>query len=105
MQLELIKKGLSETDVEPERIWVVPSALREKWTLRQFAECFEGVPTPIEGRKMEAEKDEEDEDGEGKSMRKWAGDDVKRVLLATVDDDSTVVYYVVHDGIVKPRQN
>ena len=29
----------------------------------------------------------------------------KRVLLATVDDDSTVVYYIVHDGIVKPRQN
>ena len=29
----------------------------------------------------------------------------KRVLLATVDNDSTVVYYIIHDGIVKPRQN
>ena len=29
----------------------------------------------------------------------------KRILLATVDDDSTVVYYIIHDGIVKPRQN
>ena len=29
----------------------------------------------------------------------------KRLLLATLDDDSTVVYYIVHDGIVKPRQN
>lgn len=103
MQLELIKKGLSEEDVEPERIWVVPSALREKWTLRRFAECFEGVPTPWENR--ESEKDIGDDEGDGKEMRKWAGDDVKRVLLATVDDDSTVVYYVVHDGIVKPRQN
>jgi len=27
------------------------------------------------------------------------------VLLATLHDDSTVVYYVMHDGIVKPRQN
>lgn len=106
MQLELIKKGLSEEDVEPERIWVVPSALREKWTLRRFAECFEGVPTPFEGRNMEAENDGDgQEDAKGGEVRKWAGDDVKRILLATVDDDSTVVYYVVHDGIVKPRQN
>jgi hypothetical protein len=22
-----------------------------------------------------------------------------------LNDDSTVVYYIVHDGIVKPRQN
>jgi len=29
----------------------------------------------------------------------------KRLLLAVVSDDSTVVYYFVHDGIVKPRQN
>jgi len=26
-------------------------------------------------------------------------------LLATLTDDSTVVYYIMHDGIVKPRQN
>jgi len=29
----------------------------------------------------------------------------KRVLLATVSDDSTIVYYIVHEGLVKPRQN
>ncbi len=29
----------------------------------------------------------------------------KRVLLATIQDDSTIVYYFIHDGIVKPRQN
>ena len=34
---------------------------------------------------------------------KWRS--TKRVVLATVSDDSTVVYYIVHDGIVKPRQN
>lgn len=29
----------------------------------------------------------------------------KRVSLALVNDDGTVVYYFVHDGVVKPRQN
>lgn len=29
----------------------------------------------------------------------------KRVTLALVNDDATVVYYFVHDGAVKPRQN
>jgi tRNA-splicing endonuclease subunit Sen15, fungi type len=35
----------------------------------------------------------------------WRTSQPKRMLLATLDDDSTVVYYIVHDGIVKPRQN
>lgn len=29
----------------------------------------------------------------------------KRLTLAVVNEDSTVVYYFVHDGVVKPRQN
>lgn len=29
----------------------------------------------------------------------------QRVTVALVDDDSTIVYYFIHDGIVKPRQN
>lgn len=29
----------------------------------------------------------------------------KRVTMAVVNDDGTVVYYFVHDGVVKPRQN
>lgn len=96
MQLQLIKAGLREEDVEPERIYIVPSVLREKWTLKTFSEVFAGVPTPCEERTRESGED---------GKRKWAGDEVKRILLATVDEDSTVVYYVVHDGIVKPRQN
>jgi len=96
MQLQLIKAGLREDDVDPERIYIVPSVLREKWTLKTFSEVFAGVPTPWEERTRQSGED---------GKRKWEGDEVKRVLLATVDEDSTVVYYVVHDGIVKPRQN
>ena len=29
----------------------------------------------------------------------------KRVLLGIIGDDSTIVYYLVHEGVVKPRQN
>jgi tRNA-splicing endonuclease subunit Sen15 len=29
----------------------------------------------------------------------------KRVTIALVNDDGTIVYYFIHDGIVKPRQN
>lgn len=29
----------------------------------------------------------------------------KRVTIGLVNDDGTVVYYFIHDGVVKPRQN
>ncbi|KAK5122277.1 hypothetical protein LTR85_004188 [Meristemomyces frigidus] len=119
-----------------EREWVLPTHLREPWTLRRFADVFdtlESVP-PDAGR----------EDGEGKvqalfgqdaaaepdgapidptltsgvggsdasspsasasASNPWRTRQPKRLLLATLDDDSTIVYYIVHDGIVKPRQN
>ncbi|KAI0386187.1 tRNA-splicing endonuclease subunit Sen15 [Hypomontagnella monticulosa] len=85
-QIEMLKshttpqKSILET---PEVEWVLPVHLAEKWTLRAFAEVFDSMP----------------------SQTPTAPDRVKRILLATVHDDSTVVYYFMHDGIVKPRQN
>jgi tRNA-splicing endonuclease subunit Sen15 len=89
------KTGLGE--VKAEREWVLPSHLREKWTLRRFADVFAKVGI------MPPPNEDEDEDEEEQRENKWR--DKKRVVLATVDDDSTIVYYIVHDGIVKPRQN
>ncbi|KAG9546289.1 hypothetical protein KCU71_g9064, partial [Aureobasidium melanogenum] len=89
------KTGLGE--VKAEREWVLPSHLREKWTLRRFAEVFEKVGI------MPPSNEDDDEDEEEQQTNKWRTK--KRVVLATVDDDSTIVYYIVHDGIVKPRQN
>ncbi|KAL9120994.1 MAG: hypothetical protein Q9187_002447 [Circinaria calcarea] len=99
-QIELLKKGAEggkEDEEKREREWVLPTHLKEKWCLRRFAEVFDAVgETPPDG--------EQDENGrEGAAVEKRRGG--KRVLLATVSDDSTVVYYIVHDGIVKPRQN
>ncbi|CAD0081994.1 unnamed protein product [Aureobasidium vineae] len=89
------KTGLGE--VKAEREWVLPSHLREKWTLRRFADVFEKVGI------MPPPNEDDDEEEEEQQTNKWRTK--KRVVLATVDDDSTIVYYIVHDGIVKPRQN
>ncbi|KAF2139416.1 uncharacterized protein K452DRAFT_289974 [Aplosporella prunicola CBS 121167] len=106
-QVALLKAGVAEP--APQREWVLPTQLREAWTLGRMADVFAGVcvvPEPIgagigkEGEGKEWEwKDAEEEEHE----RKWRT--AKRVLLAVVEDDSTVVYYLVHDGLVKPRQN
>lgn len=83
-QVELVKTHATYTvDETPEIEWVLPMHLNEKFSLKQMAEVFDSLelPEPLaEGRH-------------------------KRLLMAIVHDDSTVVYYFVHDGIVKPRQN
>ncbi|KAL9095125.1 MAG: hypothetical protein Q9165_002728 [Trypethelium subeluteriae] len=92
----------------PEREWVLPTHLKEKWSLKRFAAVFDQIgivpPDPDEQRQDQRR----DQDGISQSIgttsvNKWRT--LKRVMLATVDDDSTIVYYIVHDGIVKPRQN
>lgn len=91
---EGVGEGKLDVVVEPEREWVLPTRLSEKWSLRRLAEVFDCVGVVPPGV--------EDEEGEG-SQNMWRKR--KRVVLATVDGDSTVVYYIVHDGVVKPRQN
>lgn len=100
-QIELIKAGVRDEDAPSVREWVLPSRLAEKWSLRMFGEVFDGLGyAPPWGPEEEV-----DGDGEGRGVVDRWREQCKRVMLATVDDDSTVVYYVVHDGIVKPRQN
>lgn len=74
--------------------------------MARFAEVFDAVGTVPEGKGAEGL---EARDGEGEKEvvgAKWQGEyRQKRILLATLHDDSTVVYYIMHDGIVKPRQN
>ncbi len=86
---------MKDDEVEVEREWVLPTHLQEKWSLRRFAEVFDAI------------EEEPPEDDGGQMWEEVRGKrrGGKRVLLATLGDDSTVVYYIVHDGIVKPRQN
>ena len=86
---------MKDDEVEVEREWVLPTHLQGKWSLRRFAEVFDAI------------EEEPPEDDGGQMWEEVNGKrrGGKRVLLATLGDDSTVVYYIVHDGIVKPRQN
>jgi tRNA-splicing endonuclease subunit Sen15 len=131
----------STASIPPEpvaqREWVLPSHIREKWTLRHFGAAFDGIsaePNPSEGEVLfpndvvdeDEGEDGDDDDAAGEPTHndsaqmnvaernraefvaiaeRWRKDAPKRVLLATVHEDSTVVYYIIHDGIVKPRQN
>jgi tRNA-splicing endonuclease subunit Sen15, fungi type len=79
------------TEVTPEPEWVLPTHLKEEWTLERLAKVFdeiEAVPPGYDTVQVNL---------------KWR--QTKRLLMAILQDDSTVVYYIVHDGIVKPRQN
>lgn len=106
-QIELVKaehaSGGAATaiaQVLPEREWVLPSHWEEKWTLARFAAVFDALDNvPPGGEDEEEEKDVV-------VGWQWRGKNrQKRVLLSTLHDDSTVIYYIMHDGIVKPRQN
>lgn len=98
--------GTTADELQPQRIareWVLPAHLKEKWSLRKFALVFDAL-------------EDMDDDGEGRGRGIDAGighadgpraasPSAKRILLALLNDDSTVSYYIMHDGIVKPRQN
>ncbi|GAB7353026.1 hypothetical protein MBLNU459_g3582t1 [Dothideomycetes sp. NU459] len=123
LQAQKAVGGTGMGEVLPEREWVCPSHLREKWSLRRFGEVFDHItlyppeldedekdPSRPRGRHIGVNDKHhhvttggEHSDSTQSDFNKWRT--TKRILLATLDDDSTVVYYIVHDGIVKPRQN
>lgn len=114
------KKGMP--DLRSEREWVLPSHLREGWSLRRFGEIFADIglepgnadeaideDARIDSSKPDAgiagsqQQETPKVASDPGQLNKWRT--TKRLLLATLDDDSTVVYYIIHDGLVKPRQN
>jgi len=88
-------RGSLEVKAQPEREWVLPTRLDEKWTLRRLADVFDAITMAPPGLGASAA-----EEGAPSPWRT-----TKRVVLATAHSDSTVVYYIMHDGVVKPRQN
>lgn len=65
---------------DPIHEWVLPLRLAETWSLQSFASVFDALEPTADGRE-------------------------KRIMLAILHNDSTVVYYFMHEGMVKPRQN
>ncbi|KAI5284011.1 hypothetical protein KEM55_001254 [Ascosphaera atra] len=91
-QVHMVQNGIRAEDVPVEKEWVLPTPQGQKWSLRRLAAIFDALPE----RSTMHEKKNQD----------WGG---KRLLLAMVNTgmggDGTVVYYVVLEGAVKPRQN
>ena len=97
-QAPLVEPGSDDTEIvidDPQREWVIPTHVHEPWTLGRLAAIFDNMedvpPEPGEGIDVTAKK------------KIWPR--TKRAILAIIADDSTVVYYIVHEGLVKPRQN
>jgi tRNA-splicing endonuclease subunit Sen15 len=110
--LDTESKGVAleeDSYASPELEWVLPTHLREKWSLHRIAEVFDGislVPPDLDAEsksKQTSDSSATHSAGFDSQPNKWRS--TKRVLLATLSDDSTVVYYIVHDGLAKPRQN
>ncbi|KAK4196556.1 tRNA-splicing endonuclease subunit Sen15 [Triangularia verruculosa] len=106
-QVEIIKAekemghGEDRIPQPPELEWVLPLHLSEKWSPAEFAAVFDAIESLPPG----APEITGEEEGK-KPWLAWRGRGRgKRMLLATVQDDSTVTYYWIHDGLVKPRQN
>lgn len=117
----MLEKGLREEDLIPERIFVLPTVQGQSWSLRKLAQVFDSLPEAEEQPQTLVGRDDTDGPGKEKAAKlveyyerrekaratkEWGG---KRLLLAMVDKgmggDGTVVYYVVQEGTVKPRQN
>ncbi|KAL2260047.1 hypothetical protein VTK26DRAFT_6091 [Humicola hyalothermophila] len=111
-QIEIIraeKERGERIPQEPELEWVLPLHLSEKWSPAQFAAVFDAIEAIPPGGSGAAGADQSpllDLDDPSSRWKLWRGPKRgKRILLATVQDDSTVTYYWIHDGLVKPRQN
>lgn len=90
----------------PEFEWVLPLHLAEKWSLSQFAAVFDALDAVPPGRLPGDGEEDDDEVNPDADWKAWRGSKRrKRILLATVQNDSTVTYYYIHDGLTKPRQN
>jgi hypothetical protein len=124
-QLYMLELGLRDDDLDPERVFVLATTQGQSWTLRKLAAVFDSLPQPgsVETTPdaTNADSAEPARSDSGKAAKlaqyyerrrkamvskQWGG---KRLLLAMVDremgGDGTVVYYVVQEGNVKPRQN
>ncbi|KAL4974434.1 hypothetical protein BDW66DRAFT_87544 [Aspergillus desertorum] len=131
-QLYMVERGLREEDVELDRMFVVPTVQGQSWSLEKMAAVFDALPDPAQeegeteaGIDAKAEAEEKawgDGDGaadktarlaeyyeyraKARRTSEWGS---KRLLLAMIDKgmggEGTVVYYVVQEGTVKPRQN
>lgn len=125
----MLERGLRDDDIDAERTFVIPTVQGQSWSLRRMAAVFDSLPkineelgslAVAENREDAVADNDNDIDDEkeakirgyleyrrkARETGQWGG---KRLLLGMVDrgmgGEGTVVYYVVQEGAVKPRQN
>ncbi|WEW55331.1 hypothetical protein PRK78_000760 [Emydomyces testavorans] len=108
-QAYMLEHDIRAEDVPVEKEWVIPTAQGQSWSLRKLAGMFDSLPEKVEDMpagKANAASDDLTEFIRRKMEDPWGG---KRALLAMVNrdmaGDGTIVYYVMLEGNVKPRQN
>lgn len=122
-QLYMLENKIKEDELKPERMFVVPTVKGQAWSMRHMAVVFDRLPEfTRQAREQDGELLNATTAGDLEKQEKLARYYTKkeealqtgewgsqRVLLAMVDKamagDGTVVYYVVQEGEVKPRQN
>lgn len=132
LQTYLLKHGIKDTDLPIQREYVLPLALGERWSLARFCGVFETLPTrelvTVQAASATTRGGTTDANGDGsaraprsvpnvtantdgnQSGQAYVHKDQKRVLLGMraregAGGDGTVVYYLMQEGEVKPRQN
>ncbi|KZZ97934.1 tRNA-splicing endonuclease subunit Sen15 [Ascosphaera apis ARSEF 7405] len=110
-QAYMVQYGIKVEDVPVENEWVLPTAQGQTWSLRRLAGIFDALPDrdAVAEASSEALRSENPKLAEFYKKRREEGWNVKRLLLAMINTgmggDGTVVYYVVLEGAIKPRQN
>ena len=75
-------KKIHPDDEQPGQEYVLVSYTKDVWSVARWAAAFAALKTYFG---LESEP--------------------KRIVQAMITDDSTVVYYLINNGLVKPRKN
>jgi tRNA-splicing endonuclease subunit Sen15, fungi type len=95
--LEIQRRTGQRPQQEAEFEWVLPLHVDESITIRTLASIFDSIATHPRGVPPAQLT---------LGVSDWTGSRRgKRIIMAVVHSDSTIVYYVMHNGMVKPRQN
>ncbi|KAH0843294.1 hypothetical protein FOPE_08290 [Fonsecaea pedrosoi] len=122
MQTYLIKHKIKESDIQVQREFVLPLAMGEKWSLARLCGVFDQLPeresvrvrrpmSPTGGNPGERRSKVGETANEGDAAGAvYEHKDSKRVLCGMRareggGGDGTIVYYIMQEGEVKPRQN
>jgi hypothetical protein len=110
----MLRHSVPDTAIAVQREFVLPLSLGEKWTLGRFSGLFDHLPERDVIR-LQVGGSHSGRQGNGTANANgrpaWhEHHDHKRVLLGMKareggGGDGTVIYYIMQEGEVKPRQN